>query len=61
MISIFCLSLIFLFIYYSINGILPKVDSDILLPSAPFDECLEISTSVFMAYTFQMITFPIYL
>jgi len=59
-ISTFFLTFIFIFIYKSVNGLIPEVSTDYLKPNGETTEILSSLPTVFLAFTFQFNVFPIY-
>jgi len=60
-ITIFFLTFIFIFIYKLINGLIPPIKSNYLIPNGNITEILSSLPTVFLAFTFQFNVFPIYL
>ena len=60
-ITTFFFTFIFIFIYKSINGLIPEITSDYLKPNGETTEILSSLPTIFLAFTFQFNVFPIYL
>lgn len=60
-ITTFFFTFIFIFIYKSVNGLIPEITSDYLKPNGETTEILSSLPTVFLAFTFQFNVFPIYL